>query len=349
MKAFFTAILFTSCTAATLAQSNLGVGINNPIPDPSAILDVTSNKQGVLIPRMSRDERNAITSPATGLMIYQSDNTPGFYFYNGSAWTTLNGTNGTTGQGFVNGTTGGQVYLTGAASPYAPQTPKTVTGDLTLSATGAATLANDAVTTAKLANGAVGTTKIADASVTIAKVSATGTPSATTYLRGDGSWAAPGSTNAPFYKLLGSDVTVNTTSPTYVNAASITLEAGKTYFIRGTMFGQRVPGATANAPSTYRFTYTGTASNPIGAVVYSGSYLAGTAFTSSGGYDTETAGFGVTATTSLGVRFEFFTMISTTTAGTLTVQAARATTNTANIDFILKAGSFILATPVQSN
>jgi len=35
---------------------------------------------------MTLAERDNIASPATGLLIYQTDNTPGFYFYNGSAW-----------------------------------------------------------------------------------------------------------------------------------------------------------------------------------------------------------------------------------------------------------------------
>ncbi len=35
---------------------------------------------------MNMAQRNAINSPATGLQIYQTDNTSGFYFYNGSAW-----------------------------------------------------------------------------------------------------------------------------------------------------------------------------------------------------------------------------------------------------------------------
>ena len=62
------------------------IGINNQAPDASAALDITSTTSGLLIPRMDKSQRDNITSPATGLMIYQTDNTPGFYYYNGSAW-----------------------------------------------------------------------------------------------------------------------------------------------------------------------------------------------------------------------------------------------------------------------
>ena len=36
--------------------------------------------------RMTFTQRNAIVSPATGLMIYQTNSTPGFYYYDGAAW-----------------------------------------------------------------------------------------------------------------------------------------------------------------------------------------------------------------------------------------------------------------------
>lgn len=52
------------------------------------------------------------------------------------------------------------------------------------------TIANDAVTSSKIANNAVGSTEIANASVTLGKLSATGTASSSTYLRGDDTWAA---------------------------------------------------------------------------------------------------------------------------------------------------------------
>ncbi|WP_034057774.1 hypothetical protein [Lacinutrix jangbogonensis] len=66
------------------------VGVNTNSPDASAALDVTSTTQGMLVPRMLEANRTAISAPATGLMVYQTDATAGFYVYNGSAWTSLN-------------------------------------------------------------------------------------------------------------------------------------------------------------------------------------------------------------------------------------------------------------------
>ena len=62
------------------------VGINNPTPDPSAALDITSTDGGILIPRMTETDRNAISDAAEGLLIYQTDATAGFYYYKGNVW-----------------------------------------------------------------------------------------------------------------------------------------------------------------------------------------------------------------------------------------------------------------------
>ncbi|MCB0438546.1 MAG: hypothetical protein KDD20_07390, partial [Mangrovimonas sp.] len=67
------------------------VGINTTAPDASSELDITSTDGGILIPRMTQVQRDAITAPATGLLIYQTNNTPGFYYYNGSAWVNIAG------------------------------------------------------------------------------------------------------------------------------------------------------------------------------------------------------------------------------------------------------------------
>lgn len=62
------------------------VGINNSIPAASAQLDISSTTKGVLLPRMTKTQRDAIASPALGLMVYQTDNTPGLRVYNGTNW-----------------------------------------------------------------------------------------------------------------------------------------------------------------------------------------------------------------------------------------------------------------------
>jgi hypothetical protein len=54
---------------------------------PSAILDVQNDSLGVLIPRIVKAKRPV--SPATGLLVYQIDNTPGFYYYDGTGWRIL--------------------------------------------------------------------------------------------------------------------------------------------------------------------------------------------------------------------------------------------------------------------
>jgi len=52
--------------------SQEGVAINKTGNQPanSAILDISSTEQGILIPRLTTAQRNAIPSPATGLLIY---------------------------------------------------------------------------------------------------------------------------------------------------------------------------------------------------------------------------------------------------------------------------------------
>ncbi|MDK2771944.1 MAG: tail fiber domain-containing protein [Flavobacterium sp.] len=65
------------------------VGIGTTTPNTSSLLDVTDTTKGILIPRMTQAQRNAITLPATGLIIYQTNNSPGFYYYNGVIWVSL--------------------------------------------------------------------------------------------------------------------------------------------------------------------------------------------------------------------------------------------------------------------
>lgn len=64
---------------AAFAQN---VGIGTATPNSSAMLEVSSTTKGLLVPRMTKVQKSAIASPATGLLIWQTDGIPGFY-YNG--------------------------------------------------------------------------------------------------------------------------------------------------------------------------------------------------------------------------------------------------------------------------
>lgn len=83
-KILLSILMFPTCL---LAQ----VGIGTTTPDTSAALEITSTNAGILMPRMTQVQRDAIGTPATGLMIYQTDNTPGFYYFDGTVWTTFGG------------------------------------------------------------------------------------------------------------------------------------------------------------------------------------------------------------------------------------------------------------------
>lgn len=65
-------------------NGQIGIGVESV--DASARLELSSSSRGFLMPRLTQAQRNAILSPATGLIIYQTDNTTGFYYYTGSAW-----------------------------------------------------------------------------------------------------------------------------------------------------------------------------------------------------------------------------------------------------------------------
>jgi len=99
MKALaLTCLLFLSINV----NAQVAVNTDGANPDASAMLDVKSVDKGILIPRMTLLQKNAIPSPATGLLVYQTDGTQGFYFFNGTAWTLITGTGGATGNVVLN-------------------------------------------------------------------------------------------------------------------------------------------------------------------------------------------------------------------------------------------------------
>ena len=137
-KLYFAVIIFQSLIVNTDYAQGMAVNSTGALALASAILDVSSTTQGMLIPRMDSAQRATISFPATGLLVYQTNGlNPGFYFYNGTAWVSLN-----------SGIT-------------------TLTGDVTASGSGIvpATISSGAVTSFKIASGTIVSGNIASGGV----------------------------------------------------------------------------------------------------------------------------------------------------------------------------------------
>lgn len=73
-------------TTLSVDESASAVGIGVAVPDASAVLEVASTSKGFLFPRMTEAQRGNIGSPATGLMVYQTDGDEGVYIYKSFGW-----------------------------------------------------------------------------------------------------------------------------------------------------------------------------------------------------------------------------------------------------------------------
>jgi len=120
MKHIFFSVLFLFSITA-----NAQVGIGTASPNSSAQLEVNSTTRGFLAPRMTQQEAADVVNPATGLLIYQTDGTPGFYYFDGATWKSGLGNDGSTGATGPMGPQGpaGNDGLDGATGPMGPQGP----------------------------------------------------------------------------------------------------------------------------------------------------------------------------------------------------------------------------------
>ena len=82
MKKTIIYIVLLALTVNSYAQT----GIGTKTPHTTAALEIKSITKGFLGPRMTEVQRNTILTPATGLLIYQTDVDPGFYYFDGSTW-----------------------------------------------------------------------------------------------------------------------------------------------------------------------------------------------------------------------------------------------------------------------
>lgn len=80
MKALFGILIFVSFTTSISGQS-VAINSTGSTPHPAAILDISSQDKGILIPRMTSAERLAIVNPPSGLLVFD-ETARSFWFYN---------------------------------------------------------------------------------------------------------------------------------------------------------------------------------------------------------------------------------------------------------------------------
>lgn len=206
------------------------VGIGTTTPNTSAQLEVNSTAKGVLFPRLTAAQRTGIATPATGLLVYQTDAPAGFYYNAGTPaapnWVLVTAANdaNVTRQG--NSFNGASQLVQLNASTQLPA----VSG-ANVTALNAANLSSGTVNTARLGSG---------------------TANNTSFLRGDGTWAAPAA---------GTVATVTATGP-------ITLSTANQFvFITGGAHTITLPAAPLTGQIIYLYTdNTGAQINPNGKV-----------------------------------------------------------------------------------
>jgi len=103
----FCVLIIISSTFLVLSQNVAITDDDSYTANSSAMLDIKSLSKGMLVPRLTTVQRNAVSNPATGLLVFDTD-VLSFYFYNGTSWTNLSSGNAS---GIIGYTAPDKVYL----------------------------------------------------------------------------------------------------------------------------------------------------------------------------------------------------------------------------------------------
>ena len=127
--------------SSLVAYGQVGIGTENPVA--SAALEIVATDRGLLIPRLTKDQRDSILLPAEGLLLYQVDNETGFYYFDGNVWMLLK-----TPVSFTSLSSGN--ICVGDGSNQAKEV--TLSGDVTIDAEGVSSLGSGKVVSGMIMN-----------------------------------------------------------------------------------------------------------------------------------------------------------------------------------------------------
>lgn len=173
----FTVLLSLILLQQRSFSQSVGISNSSITPDASSILELRSSSKGMLLPRMTTTERDNITSPATGLMIYNTT-TGKFNYYNGSSWVVFFA--GTAGVNSITGTSN-RITIGGTSADPTVDISSSYAGQNTITTLGTIGTGTWNGSTIGLAYGGTGATTQQDAINAL-----TGTQTSGFYLRSNG-------------------------------------------------------------------------------------------------------------------------------------------------------------------
>jgi len=89
MKTIISTLALCLCAYMTVDGQSVAINSTGNSPDSSAMLDIQSTTQGVLVPRMNSLARDSISNPSEGLLVYDLD-TKSFWYFQSGSWVDLN-------------------------------------------------------------------------------------------------------------------------------------------------------------------------------------------------------------------------------------------------------------------